>query len=131
MPRSPLYGIWNVEEFEVDGKASPPLITDAQRWRRVVFDFPKSIAIQLMSDSRRRYGLDLDTEKMTLALVQPNDPSRSKTLFSYTRPEPGLLAMEGTLDGRKIKARLRRADTSDFRLLSRGFHWITEYPFNR
>ena len=39
--------------------------------------------------------------------------------------------MEGPLDGRKIKARLRRVGPSDFRLLSRGFHSITEYPFNR
>lgn len=131
MPRSPLYGIWDVEEFEVDGKARPPLVTDADRWRRVVFDFPRSIAIQLMSDSRRRYGLDLDTKAMTLALVQPNDPSRKKMPFTYTQPEPGLLAMEGTLDGRKIRARLRRADAPEFPLITRGFHWINEYPFNR
>ncbi len=39
--------------------------------------------------------------------------------------------MEGTLDGRKIKARMRRVETSDFLLISRGFHWINEYPFNR
>ncbi len=39
MPRSPLHGIWNVEEFEVDGQVRPPLITDAQRWRRVVLDY--------------------------------------------------------------------------------------------
>jgi hypothetical protein len=38
--------------------------------------------------------------------------------------------MEGTLNG-KIKARLRRAESSDFLLISRGFHWINEYPFNR
>jgi hypothetical protein len=83
-----------------------------------------------MSDSRQRCGLELDDRAITMALTKRDDPAW-KTGFSYTRPEPGLLAMEGTLDGRKIRARLRRADTSDFRLRSRGFHWITEYPFNR
>ena len=53
-PRSPLYGIWKVDEFEVDGKARPPLITDAERWRRVVFDYPQTIGIQFMNDTRRR-----------------------------------------------------------------------------
>jgi hypothetical protein len=130
MPRSPLYGIWNVEAFEVDGQAHPPLITDAQRWRRVIFDFPKAIAIQLMNDSRQRYGLDLATEAMTMTLVQPNERTR-KTIFSYSQPEPDFLAMEGTLDGRKIQARMRRVDAPDFRLINRGFHWINEYPFNR
>jgi hypothetical protein len=38
--------------------------------------------------------------------------------------------MEGTLDGRPIKAKLRRAD-EPFLLVSRGFHWINELPFSR
>jgi hypothetical protein len=130
MPRSPLHGIWNVEEFTIDGTVRPPLITDAQRWRRVIFDFPKTLAIQLMSDSRQRYTLDLDPVAKTMALTRRNDPAW-KSAFSYTEPEPGLLALEGTLEGRTIKARMRRAETSDFLLISRGFHWINEYPFNR
>ena len=40
------------------------------------------------------------------------------------------MAMEGTFDGRKVRATLRRVDKSDFLLLSRGFHWINEYPLN-
>jgi len=88
------------------------------------------IAIQLMSDSRRRYTLDLDTGAKTMALGKRDDPAW-KTRFSYNQPEPGLLAMEGTLDGQKIRARMRRVDASDFLLMSRRFHWIAEYPFNR
>jgi hypothetical protein len=129
-PRSPLHGIWNVEEFEVDGTARPPLITDGQRWRRVVFDYPTMIAIQLMSDSRVRYSLALDPSKQTLAFTKRADPSWKAT-FSYQHSEPDLLAMEGTLDGRKIKAKLHRTNASDFLLINRGFHWINEYPFNR
>jgi hypothetical protein len=128
--KSPLYGIWNVDEFEVDGKVQPPMITEKERWRRVVFDYPQVIAIQMMNDSRRRYMLKLDTGSKTIALTKRDDPAW-KSDFSYTEPEPGLLALEGTLDGRKIKAKARRADTSEFLLMSRGFHWISEYPFNR
>jgi hypothetical protein len=130
-PRSPLYGIWDVEEFEIDGKPRPPLGTDAERWRRVIFNYRKTIAIQLMSDTRRHYMLDLDKKAMAMNLVALNTPGRPKFPFTYTQPEPGLLVMEGTLDDRKIKARMRRAETSDFLLISRGFHWINEYPFNR
>jgi hypothetical protein len=129
-PKSPLYGVWSVEEFEVDGQVRPPLVADADRWRRVVFDAPKVLAIQLMSDSRRRYTLELDPNTKTMGLGKRDDPAW-KTRFSYTQPEPGWLALEGTLDGRKIKARMRRVETSEFLLMSRGFHWITEYPFNR
>src|SRR5207247_1586972 len=37
-PRSPLRGIWNVDELTDNGATRPPLTTDLPRWRRVVFD---------------------------------------------------------------------------------------------
>jgi hypothetical protein len=37
-PLPPLYGIWTVEDFSVDGQSRPPLITDNVRWRLVVFE---------------------------------------------------------------------------------------------
>ena len=129
-PRSPLYGIWSVDEFEVNGKVRPPLVTDAERWRRVIFDHPQMIAIQLMSDTRRRYMLKLDASSKTMALTKRDDPAW-KTSLSYQEPEPGVLALEGTFDGQKIRARLRRAANPEFLLINRGFHWINEYPFNR
>ena len=130
LPRSPHYGIWKVEEFEVDGKDRPPLITDAERWRRVIFDHPQMIAIQLMSDTRRRYMLNLDAQKKTMALTKRDDPAW-KTTLAYQQPETGVIALEGTIDGQKIRAKLRRTDNPDFLLIKRGFHWINEYPFNR
>jgi hypothetical protein len=39
--------------------------------------------------------------------------------------------MQGTLDGHRITAVLRLAEKKEFLLLSRGFHWIAEFPFNR
>ena len=129
-PRSPLFGIWKVDEFEVDGKARPPLVTDADRWRRVVFDHPKMVSIQFMSDTRRRYMLNLDAGSKTMALTKRDDPAW-KTTLNYQEPEPGLIALEGTMDGHKIRAKLRRTEKPDFLLINRGFHWINEYPFNR
>jgi hypothetical protein len=128
--KSPLYGVWTVEGFETDGKIRPPLITDETRWRRVVFDSPRMIAVQWMSDSRKRYVVQHDPAKRTLALTRRDDP-QWKAGFSYDRPEPGLLTLEGTFEGQKIRARLRKAKETELLLVSRGFHWIQEYPFNR
>jgi hypothetical protein len=128
-PRAPLYGIWNVETFEADGQVLPPLITEPFRWRRVIFDRPVRMAIQAMSDSRRRFLFKQAPKSNVLTLTKVEDPKWQATL-SYTQTAAGLVAMEGTFDGRKIRATLRRADTSDFLLVSRGFHWINEYPLN-
>jgi hypothetical protein len=45
--------------------------------------------------------------------------------------EPALLVLEGTYNGAAITVRLRALPGDSFLLRNRGFHWITEYPFNR
>lgn len=129
-PKAPFYGIWNVEELEVDGQVRPPLVTDAGRWRRVVFDRPETLGILFMSDARERFVMALDPARKTMALSKRDDPAWKATL-SYEQPGPGDLRLAGMVDGRKVRARLRRTDESSFLLLNRGFHWINEYPFNR
>jgi hypothetical protein len=129
-PKSPLYGIWNVDELEIDGQVRPPLVTDRERWRRVIFHYPNTMAVQLMSDSRVRYSLELDKGVMTLGKRGDTSAKWKATLF-YTRPKPGLLTLEGALDGRKIRARLHWEKPPKFLLTSRGFHWINERPFNQ
>ena len=128
--KSAFYGIWNVDEFTTDGKARPPLVTDTARWRRVVFDGPGTLAVQLMSDERQRYGLALDPIKKTMALTRRNDPAW-KSGFVYQQPEPKTLTLQGTWDGHQIQAKLHRADQPKFLLVNRGFHWINENPYNR
>ena len=129
-PKPPLYGIWNVEEMVTDGKARPPLVTDGTRWQRVIFSRPQVLAIQLMNDSRERYALALDTSAKRLKLTKRDDPERKSSL-SYRELGPRLLTLEGSFEGHRLQARLRRVDKPEFRLVSRGFHWINEYPFNR
>src|SRR5258706_4262868 len=47
-PRSPLRGIWNVDELTENGAVRPPLVTDATRWRPVVYDHPTLSSILLI-----------------------------------------------------------------------------------
>jgi len=126
--RSPLYGIWNVDTFDVNGVS--PLVNDATRWRRVVFDHPNVFAVQTMNDSRTRYWLTLDERKSTMLLEERDDPSSSYTII-YRRPDPNSLVLDGSIGTENIHAILHRTAMPSFRLTTRGFHWINEYPFNR
>jgi hypothetical protein len=130
-PKPPFHGVWEVEELVVDGTVRPPLLTDEERWRRVVVEEPGYIGIQRMKDSRPGYyKLEQDPAKKTFTLQDQRDPKK-KYVLSYQRPKPEILVMEGGFKDRKIRARLRRKDDSEFLLTSRGFHWINERPFNR
>ena len=125
--RSPLYGVWEVEEFSLDQSAPA---APAQRWRRVVFDAPYRLAVQTGTDQHERYGLQLDQDKRTLSLRKREDPTWT-TVLNYEQVSPGVVTITGALNGSQLMARLHRTDDRKFLLRDRGFHWINEFPFNR
>src|SRR5262249_9784835 len=40
---TPMYGIWQVETFTLDGQTRPPLLTDDSRWQRVIVSSPRTV----------------------------------------------------------------------------------------
>ncbi|WP_040810260.1 hypothetical protein [Nocardia concava] len=131
----PLYGIWDVAEFSLDGNPLPPLTTDEIRWRRVVFDARKA-AVQKMDDSMIPAVATVDTGAGTLTLADPppteQAPPSGLPPFSYTftyeQPETDLLVLHGSLDGRPVSVSLHRQDLAAYPLRGPAFHWIQEYP---
>jgi uncharacterized membrane protein YphA (DoxX/SURF4 family) len=122
-PRSPLYGIWKVNELSIDGEQRPPFLADYdRRWRRVIFDTPDKVAFQRLDDSFARYGASIDVYANTIALTKPK--SRWRANFVYERPSPDHLILEGEMDGHKIHLQLELVDFDTFRLLNSGFRWI-------
>lgn len=130
-PRSPLRGVWDVVELETDGQARPPLTTDGSRPKLFVFDYPQGVGVVRMNDERLRLRLKLDEEKHTLALTSGRDPNWPPATLSFERPQPDVLLASGTFEGQQVKARLVRRAGKEFLLESRGFHWVSEQPFNR
>ena len=129
-PRSPLYGIWNVEQMSVDDQTRPPLLTDDGRWRRIIFDFPFLMTFQRMNDSFFWYGATIDQNLKSITLTNSSDKNWKAT-FSFERPAADRLVLEGEMDGRKVRMQLVLLEREKFRLMNRGFHWVQEYPFNQ
>ena len=50
-PKSPLYGIWVIERMTIDGIERAPLVTDYERWRRVVFQSADGVTFRRMDDT--------------------------------------------------------------------------------
>ena len=123
--RSPLYGVWEVEEFSLGQSTA----TSAPRWRRMIFDSPRRVAVQT-TDVLERYGSQLDQDKRTLTLRKRDDPGWN-TVLNYEQVSPDVITFAGALNGSEMTARLRRTDKRKFLLTDRGFHWINEFPFNR
>jgi hypothetical protein len=127
--RPPLFGIWNVDEFISDGQQRPPLLTDQDRWRRVIFDF-RVVVYQRMDDSFVYKGVEVDSDRRTIAMTNRVDGSRITT-FTFTEPGTDRLVLDGELNGHKVHMLLERVDTNSFTLINRGFHWVQEQAYNR
>jgi len=123
-PRSPLYGIWNVEQLSVDGESRPPVMNDYDRqWRRIIFDSPNAVAIQRLDDSFARYGATIDPYKNSVALTKGNGRTWNAS-FRYQRPSQDKLMLDGDMDGHEIHVDLQLLEFDTLRLLNSRFRWV-------
>lgn len=122
-----LYGIWIVDEFEVEGEIKPPLLTDETRWRRVIFQFPTSMAIQRMNEKSKIYDTLVNTVDKTIDIKGEDQKGK----FSYERPNAETLSFQGKLNDKETKIKFHRLDEKSFLINNRGFNWINENPYNR
>jgi uncharacterized membrane protein YphA (DoxX/SURF4 family) len=128
-PKATIYGTFEVEEFVRNGQTVPPLLTDASRWRRLTSFYPEVLSVRWMDDSLHKYTSEYSPAKHSIAL-SPWGGKGEKGAFTYAFPDKDHLVLQGTLLEDALKVKLRRLDTSQFLLVSRGFHWVSEYPFN-
>ncbi len=129
-PKSALYGIWDVDQMTIDGQVRSPLVTDYDRWRRVIFDYPKQIWFQRMDGSFAAYGAAIDVGNKSIAIAKRSDPNWKGTLH-FEQAGSEQLALDGEMDGHRMRMDLKLVDPQKMQLRSRGFHWVQEYPFNR
>jgi len=128
-PKPPLYGIWQVDEFKLDGETHPLLLTDSVRWRRVMFENPNDIVLQRMDDKLLDFSLQLDTQKKTMTLGKRNDENW-KAQLNFDHPASNRLVLQGEFDGHQIQAQLTQNDPSQIPLINGHFHWIQERSTN-
>ncbi|MFY2563612.1 DoxX family protein [Corallococcus terminator] len=130
-PRPPLYGLYEVESFTREGAVLPPLLGDTTRWRGFSISRGSWMTLRRMDGSKQYFQLTGSVEDRTLTLAEGRGEDAKKTTLTLEQPDPEHLVLQGTFEGAAIDVRVRKADTSRFHLLSRGFHWVQEAPFNR
>lgn len=135
-------GSWNVAAFVRDGQDVPPLVTDTTRWKRVRIQIGRTQGYfrwRWMDDSYGglyRFSIDEAAHTMTFtpdpsAPRGPSRPPAGPATMTYVRLDADHLELAGKVDGQDLRVRLERFDVDKMLLVSRGFHWINEEPFNR
>ena len=85
------------------------MLTDQERWRRVLLEIPTRMAYQRMDDSMVRYGASIDADHQTLKLTKDDDKNWT-AIFSFQRPSPDRLLLDGEMDHHKIQMQLQLFD---------------------
>jgi uncharacterized membrane protein YphA (DoxX/SURF4 family) len=119
-PRTPLYGIWKVDEFTVGGQ--PPQPDDQMRWQQAIFDNGFEVVVQSVGGKRYRFLHQTDIQKKKITLWRRGNVQGMEIAFD--RPQPDVLTLDGNVDGKQIHAKLHHVPEPKFLLNTRGFHWI-------
>jgi uncharacterized membrane protein YphA (DoxX/SURF4 family) len=129
-PTHAMYGLYEAETFILDGEERPPLLTDSERWHLVAVGRRATwIRVRTIGGRSELYRLQKDADERRMTFSSPEDGA-PPLVFAYEF-DGEWLHLTGHLDDRPVEVRLRRRDTSDYLLVTRGFHWINERPFNR
>ena len=128
-PKPPLYGIWNIERMTIDGHERAPLVTDYDRWRRVLVGTRNAVSFQRMDSTFEAQTAAVDMNAKTMTLSKPANKEWGR--FTFQQPAPDRLILDGTANGHAIRMETRLVDHTKFLLSSRGFNWVQELPFNR
>lgn len=130
-PKLAIRGIWIVDEFSANGQAQPSSVSDQSRWQQAIFDDYSEVLIQSSNGWRQRYRQNVDTGKKAILIWKREDQPPQQPQLHYEMPAIDSLVLDGQFDGRTLHVKLHRIPEPNFMLTSRGFHWISEYPFNR
>ncbi|MGO4883293.1 MAG: hypothetical protein ACLP59_21105 [Bryobacteraceae bacterium] len=118
---APLFGVWNADTFTAEGP-------DSARWRELAIQMPGWLFLRNSAGERIFFQTTYDEAKHTLTLNSRQ--TKQQANFTYRQPDAQHLALSGTLNGKPAAAEFHRV-VGQFLLTTRGFHWISEYPFNR
>jgi hypothetical protein len=131
-PRPALYGIWQIEKMTIDGVERAPLITDYDRWRRMVIQNAAAVMFQRMDDTFQGFGAKVDADAKTITFTRGAGPQAAQIgLFTFDQPSADRLVVEGTLQGKRLRMETRLFNRDDFLLMKSRFRWMQDVPFNR
>ena len=127
-PKSHLYGVYKTERFILNNDTANVSKVDTIGWKKMIIDNDYNYTqIITKDDSVTYYQASIDTTKKTLQLTAYNDTT-AKYQFVYSEKPDNYLELSGKWKGDDVSITFKKKDMQEYPLVSRGFHWINEYP---
>ncbi len=128
VPKPPLYGVYEVNNFVINGDTITNYKSE-KLWKDIRFQREGRVQIHKMNKKNLYYKIEVDSTTQKVKFF-PSGNSSDYFDFNYTRTDDSL-DFHYIYKNDTISGQTKRLDEDDFLLTNRGFHWISEYPFNR
>ena len=125
-----LYGLYEVEEFSRNGTSEEAALANKTRWRSLAVNEYGGIWVRRMDDTKSFLRAETD-EKTKLTTITRTKEKGEKDVLQLAHPDAEHLVVEGKLGDDALVVKLKKLPPPDFQLVTRGFHWIQEFPYNR
>ena len=113
----------------IDGVERAPLLTDYDRWRRLVVQAPGAILFQRMDDTFTSYGAKVDIAANNIAISTVKEKEAGN--LKIEQSPPGKMILDGEISGRRYRIETTLYDHSKWNMVSTRFRWVQDTPFNR
>ncbi|WP_422860884.1 hypothetical protein ACOKFD_08835 [Flagellimonas sp. S174] len=128
-PKPELYGLYEVQEYNRNGKVLPPLLTDSLRLRYIAIDRSTFATLLDMKKQKTYYRMSKDSISNELLFANYRDSTDIYT-FKVTHSD-SLFTFKGYHQKDTLILKTIRYNKDDFLINQRPFKWIQERPFNR
>ncbi len=112
--RSPLYGVWTVED-------APEVPSETGPWRTLMFGVPGMARVETAPGTWESLNVDVNPQRRTLRFGRLSKEKRWLASFTYSEPEEDVLMLDGQLEGAPTHLRLHR-----MALTRETFHWFVD-----
>lgn len=123
----PLYGVYDVNTFTVNGKVIPADTLNNNRWKQLLIAKDNYAEVKFTGNRNGQSDIRIDTIARKISGTFKDDP-RNKYAFTYTKVDSVRLILKGKIHRDTVTIELIK---KRFLLTERGFNWVNEHPFNR
>ncbi|MGD1945567.1 MAG: hypothetical protein ACFB0A_04765 [Croceivirga sp.] len=129
-PKPELYGAYEVNHFTINGDTIPNYKNE-KLWKSIAVYRKNFIVVRKFNDSLPLYYRSAKDSLDKKLILTNTTNERENFEFNYNKINRKDLDFNYIFQGDTIYGTAKRLTKDDFLLTSRGFRWISEFPFNR
>lgn len=122
------YGIYEIEDFTRTSSTTLDTL-NGDTWKYIIMERIAKANIKT-KDSLHAYHFIINLEEEA-ATVYKKDADSIAPNFRISKVSDRIYKLDGTIENDSISFKMKQMDLDKFPLISTGFRWVNETPFNR